>query len=149
MDIRRAVSDDVESVLPLINRLLRELGGEAIPSDIAGQTFLRLMSDKDAGLILVVEEQGRIAGVCTVSFQDAIRSRGRYGIIQEMYVLPEFRSLGFGSKLVYEAVAEARSLGCSMLEVGAPVNDPRQEGFYKRAGFVPVGPRLRRPLENV
>ena len=149
MDIRHAVSDDVASVLSLVNQLLEELGGESIPSEIASQTFSRLVSDQDTGFILVVEEEGTIVGVCTVSFQDAIRSRGRYAIVQETYVLPEFRSLGFGGKLVYEAIAQAQSLGCSMVEVGTPGSGLLQEGFYKRLGFAPVGLRLRRPLESI
>ena len=149
MDIRHAVSDDVESVLSLVNQLLEELGGESIPSEIASQTFSRLVSDQDTGFILVVEEEGTIVGVCTVSFQDAIRSHGRYAIVQETYVLPEFRSLGFGGQLVYEAIAQAQSLGCSMVEVGTPGNGLLQEGFYKRLGFAPVGLRLRRPLERI
>jgi GNAT superfamily N-acetyltransferase len=148
MDIRRAVPDDVESVLSLINELSEELGGESIPPEIASQTFSRLVSDQDTGFILVVEEESTIVGVCTVSFQDAIRSRGRYAIIQETYVVPEFRSLGLGGKLVYEAISQAQSSSCSMVEVGTPAGGARQEAFYGRLGFQPVGLRLRKPLES-
>ena len=145
MHIRRAVPADAEAVLALINRLLEELGGQAIPSDIAGQTFGRLVTGQDAGLVLVAQEEDHIIGVCTVSFQQAIRSLGPYAIIQEMYVAPEFRSRGAGTALVEEAVNRARSLGFRMVEVGTPAGGDRQEAFYQRLGFAPVGLRLRRP----
>ena len=145
VDIKRALPDDAESVISLLNRLLEELGGEPIPIEDAQSALLRLVADPAAGFALLAIEEKSIVGICTVSFQEAVRARGRYALIQEMYVVPQFRSRGVGAALVEEAVSQARSLGCRTVEVGTPAGGDRQEAFYQRLGFAPVGLRLRRP----
>ncbi len=81
-----------------------------------------------------------------MSLAQAIRSSGPYAIIQEMYVVPELRRQGIGAELVEEAISQTRLLGCSMVELGTPLNGQRQERFYERLGFQIVGSRLRKRL---
>lgn len=146
MNIRCATSGDAEQVLSLVNRLLEELGGTPLPAKATNATFDRLVEDNGVGLILVGEEAGRLAAVCTMSFQDAIRTAGRYAIVQEMYVVPELRSSGHGALLMEGALLEAQKRGCTVVELGTPLNGVRQEQFYERIGFRPVGLRFRKLL---
>jgi ribosomal protein S18 acetylase RimI-like enzyme len=81
--------------------------------------------------------------VCTVSFVHAMRSLGRYAIIQEMYVVPERRSSGIGKELLEAALAAAIERGAAFVELGTPLHGTRQVQFYERSGFTSVGERLR------
>jgi len=146
LDIRLANSTDFQQCLLFVNSLLEELGGKQLALNTAHLVFSRLAENQDEGYILVGEEDGRVVGVCTVSFQYAIRTAGRYAIIQEMYVIPELRSLGIGTKLIQQAILEAQNRGCTAVELGTPTNGFRQEKLYQRLGFNPVGLRLRRTL---
>lgn len=146
MITRLANPSDLEPVLCLVNRLLEELGGKALTVQATSATFSRLVEEEDAGSVVVGEEDGRIVAVCTMSFQDAIRTAGTYAIVQEMYVVPEFRSVGLGARLMEYALSEAHKHGCSVVELGTPANGVRQEQFYQRLGFQAVGLRLRRML---
>ncbi len=145
MGIRPATSSDFDAVLTLVNELLVELGGEAIGRGAALAPFARLAAGQE-GFVLAYEKDHSLVGVCTVSLVQAIRSAGPYVIIQEMYVIPEMRGEGIGAELVQEAASRARSLGCTMIELGTPLAGERQERLYARLGFEKVGSRLRRRL---
>ena len=146
MAVRRAATADSDTVLSLVNELLMELGGQSIPSTRAQAAFGRLVADDQEGFILVYEKNNAIVGVCSVSLVQAIRSSGPYAIIQEMYVVPALRGRGIGATLVAEAVSQAALLGCSIVELGTPMDGDRQERFYERLGFQRVGSRLRKSL---
>lgn len=71
-------------------------------------------------------------------------------LIVELYIAPTYRSQGVGALLLDRAIAFARTRGWSRLEVGAP-DQPRWSrtvDFYRRQGFVEVGPRLKRAVED-
>ncbi len=141
MGVRQGRAADLDAVLALISQ-----GGEPIPNKPGHDAFRRLTTEDREGFVLVYEKDGAVAGVCTVSLAQAIRSSGPYAIIQEMYVVPELRRQGIGAELVEEAISQTRLLGCSMVELGTPLNGHRQERFYERLGFQIVGSRLRKRL---
>lgn len=143
LKVRLATPADRDEALRLVNGLLTELGGTPRPADAAGQVFDELVSGGDAGFIVIAEEEGTAKAVCTASFLRALRTVGRYAIIQEMYVEPESRSSGVGRAVVDFALAHAAASGCQVVELGTPRNGDRQIEFYQRAGFVNVGARLR------
>ena len=143
MKIDVATANDADLVVQLVNCLIEELGGGSLNRDLAASACLKIISDPGSGLILIAREDGQAIGVCTLSFQDAIRTLGRYAIIQEMYVVPTFRSQAIGARLIERAVAKARAHGCSIVELGTPPDGQRQEQFYRKVGFSPVGLRFR------
>ena len=127
----------------MVEDLLSELGGSP-PSDVEmGSVFDDLVSGGDAGFIVIGEQEGTATAVCSVSFLRALRSRGRYAIIQEMFVEPEARSSGVGMAILRYALEHAVLSACSLVELGTPNAGDRHIRFYKRAGFVEIGARLR------
>ncbi len=146
VNIRKADRADGETAISLVNGLLWELGGTPVELGIALAAIDRLIAD---GLVLVADDDGVIVGVCTLSQHDAIRTRGPHVVIEELYVVPTRRGGRVGAQLVEAAVREARERGCHVVEVSAPPNGERQEAFYQREGFQPVGMRLRRRVDGV
>lgn len=60
-----------------------------------------------------------------------------YGEIQGMGVVPEFRRMGLGSKLINEFREWAKSKGYQKLYVNTYFDDPRAVNFYKSQGLIP------------
>ena len=146
--IVQAAAGEREDVLALVERLLEEL--EERPEEFAGLDRSRTLRDLEAAgesftAFLARTGDGKAVGVVTVVETLAIYAGGRYGVIDEMYVAPEFRSAGVGGRLI-EAVKElGRSRGWARLDVTAPPEKKweRTVGFYQRQGFVFTGPKLR------
>ena len=143
LNVRLATQSDRSEALRLARGLLTELGGNPAPADALFGVFDELVSGRDAGFVVIAEEDGVAKAVCTASMVCAIRTAGRYVILQEMYVEPESRNSGVGRAVIDFALEHAVASGCQVVELGTPRNGQRQIEFYERAGFVNVGARLR------
>lgn len=146
LKVRLATSDDRDAALHLVSALLTELGGAPPPAAALTPVFDALTTDANAGFIVIGEDDsddGNPVAVCTVSYLTALRTQGRYAIIQEMYVAPDARSTGIGRAVLQCALAHAAAQGCHTVELGTPYHGQRQIAFYRRAGFTEVGARLR------
>ena len=154
---------DRNAALQLVSALLTELGGTPPPADTMSPVFDALVSGSDAGFIVIGEDDGsgdsdgdsdapapgnaanaaNPIAICTVSYLTALRTRGRYAIIQEMYVAPAARSTGIGRQVLQFALTHAAAHGCNTVELSTSYNGHRQIAFYRRAGFTEIGARLR------
>ena len=86
-----------------------------------------------------------MVGISTLVETFAIYAGGSYGVIDEMYVDPEFRSAGVG-KMLIDAVKEfGREKNWLRVDVTAPPEEQWKHTvrFYEKQGFVFTGPKLR------
>ena len=144
LNVRLATPSDRDEALRLAAGLLSELGGTPPPAEAMAPVFDDLVTAGGAaGFVVIGEEDGRAVAVCTISYLTALRTQGRYAIIQEMFVDPGQRSGGTGAKVLQYALEQAVANGCRTVELGTPAPGERQIAFYRRAGFAEVGARLR------
>ncbi len=147
MEFRLADLSESSDVATLVDRLIKELGGEGLPLDEASKACHRLISEPDSGAVVVgTDGSGKISAICCMSYQLATRTLGRYAIVQEMYVSPAFRSRGVGGDLFSYAQDVAAEAGCSVVELGTPPAGELQERFYESQGFSAVGLRMRKVM---
>ncbi len=86
MNIRLVQGSDTAEVVRLVSALLVELGGAALEPTRARSVYDELIARPELGFAILAESNGAGVAVCTVSFAHALRSAGRYAIVQEMYV---------------------------------------------------------------
>ncbi len=149
-DIREATHEDVPQVAIALRELLIELGANPTLPAALEVPARALIEDGSLGVLLVAEERGQIVGVLGVSWQVAIRIPGRYGLIQELWVHPEWRGRTIGGDLLAALFKLARRQQVTRLEVGLPSEGfshlPATEAFYVNCGFKAIGMRMRRLL---
>jgi GNAT superfamily N-acetyltransferase len=148
--VRAAAPADVPAVVAGLGELLVELGGKPAATPALEEAARTLISDPEAGVLLVAENQGNIVGVLGVSWQIAIRVPGCYGLIQELWVHPAWRGMRVGGDLLIALFELARERRVARLEVGLPSDRfphlSATEAFYMNNGFTPIGMRMRRVL---
>jgi GNAT superfamily N-acetyltransferase len=137
-----------DTVLALVEKLLREL--EETPDEFEGIDRRRVERDRRAAgerftAFLALNPKGDAVGVLTLFEAFAIYAGGNYGIIDEMYVEPEYRSRGVGGKLLQAVKDHGAARGWMRLDVAAPPEKrwERTVRFYEAQGFVFTGPKLR------
>lgn len=143
--VRCAALADTPCVARFVDALLVELSGSSSKYDERLTTTNRLLALQDRVLGFLALEQEEPIGVMMISESAAIYAGGMFGVIAELYVVPEKRSAGVAKMLVDAGVALGRRRSWNRIEVGAP-HQPAWERslkFYLRAGFVEVGPRLQ------
>jgi GNAT superfamily N-acetyltransferase len=148
--VREAEAGDVEGVATAVEALLVELGGRCPERSELEAEVRALLDDPEGGSVLIAEADGDIVGILSASWQRAIHVPGVYATIQDLWVDEDWRSRGVGAELVEAIASQARTRGVGRLEVGLPRETfaaiASTESFYRRNGFEPLGPRMRRLL---
>lgn len=100
--IRKAGKEDLQLTFSLIKNLLIELGDEA--KDLEKVNKLQNsqidINNLETHLVFLAEDEETTVGIITLSECFAVYTGGNYGIINEMYVLPEYRSKNIGAMLL-------------------------------------------------
>ena len=150
--VREAGAADVEVVASAVESLLEELGGRRPERAVLETEVRALLDDPEGGSVLIAEADGDVVGVLSASWQRAIHVPGIYATIQDLWVDEAWRSRGVGAELVEAIASQARTRGVGRLEVGLPRETfaaiASTESFYRRNGFEPLGPRMRRLLDD-
>ena len=70
----------------------------------------------------------------------------KFGILNELYVKPQFRSQGIGEKLMSYANQVKEIKGWSRLEVSTPEESKwkRTLNFYLKEGFIQTGVKMKK-----
>lgn len=92
---------------------------------IANDTLLVATDQELRGFVMFSVESGGF-------LQDLTR-----GVIENLYVKPEFRSQGIGSQLLGRAEARLREEGVDSFTLEMLVQNERVREFYSRHGYVP------------
>jgi GNAT superfamily N-acetyltransferase len=146
IDVSPLAEGDVPAAVALLAAQLRE---HAIPSDDGHvESSLRgILAHPDQGIVLVAGLDERPAGVAYVSFARPLEHRGEVAWLEELYVSPESRGRGIGTRLLREAIARAEARGCVSLELEVKRGHERALNLYGREGFRDLERRhLARPL---
>ena len=133
----------------LVSRLLDEVAAAPLP--IAEDRAIRLCLELMAGggyFPILAHAAAQPVGVLCLGRGQSLYAGGEFGIIEELYIVPEFRGRTLGGKLIAHAESLAGEKGWPRLEVGAP-RAPRGDAavlFYQNCGFTRLGPRLFKAL---
>ncbi|MEP6698598.1 MAG: GNAT family N-acetyltransferase [Verrucomicrobiota bacterium] len=137
-EIRTTTADDVSTVLALIRELAEY---ERAPNDvIATEAGLRevLFGSKPAAEVLLALENDEPVGFA-VYFYNFSTWLGRAGIyLEDLFVRPDKRGLGYGRALLVRLAQIARERGCGRMEWAVlDWNDPAIQ-FYRTLGAEPM-----------
>ena len=138
--IRPATPDDAPQLAALVRALERfdHLREEPLSEAIARiEAALAGAAGGGQRSIYVAEtEDGAVAGYVAVHWLPYFILRGPEGFVSELFIAPDARGRGIGSRLLAAAVAEARDRGCSRLGL---LNNRRRasyaRGFYTQHGW--------------
>jgi GNAT superfamily N-acetyltransferase len=148
--VRAARAEEAAAIAAAIESLLIELGGRRpAPAEMEAEVRA-ILTDPALGAMLVAEAGGELVGVLGASWCRAVHVPGRYAVVQDLWVDPEWRSRGVGADLIETLAERCREEGVRRLEVGLPREDfaaiGQTEAFYRANGFEHLGPRMRRLL---
>lgn len=79
-------------------------------------------------------------GVALVTLRPNVWYDGQVALLDELYVVPEFRSRGFGTAMIDLLLARARVNDVDLIEINVDEGDVDAQRFYERHGFVSIEP---------
>lgn len=141
---REAEEKDVEQVANLVARLKR-LNEEFDPLlkvsenlvEVCREYVREAVKSKDS-LVIVAEDAGKIVGVLKADFKRRVfYDPPMEAQIQEFYLLPQYRRMGHGKKLLEHALKKLQGK-VSFITVSFPSLNTIAVSFYERFGFRPI-----------
>ncbi|NOJ41578.1 aminodeoxychorismate synthase component I [Bradyrhizobium australiense] len=152
--VRLARFQDRDTIAKCVQALLTELGGPGPQFELQAAVGIagQMAMDSRLGFALIMENvpAAEVIGIAVVSQVSAVRASGHYGVLQELWVDPRYRSAQHGRWLLAAVDREARARGWPMIEVSLPLagrpGAERLVAFYESMGFTPAGQRRRRLL---
>lgn len=139
--IRNASPDDLDRLLPAMQDfyVLEHIRWDEVRQRAA---VASLIDSRRNGRLLVLEQDGELAGYAVVGFCFSLEFDGRYALLDELYVLPAFQGLGLGKQLMQQAEQLALAEGCRALRLEVNDDNPHARGIYERAGYTAQPRRL-------
>ncbi|MDI3567389.1 GNAT family N-acetyltransferase [Bradyrhizobium sp. Arg816] len=140
---REVSVDDATTVTQMVGDLLTELEASDGQAELDAQLVAELLPMKERvhGFLAFAEE--RAVGLIMRTESASLFARGTYGIITELYVVPDQRSSGVAMGLIEAAVAVGTAKGWGQLEIGAPKQPvwsrSPNSALYLKAGFAEMG----------
>jgi len=133
--VRLAGPGEIEAVLPLFDAQLREHEIFTPVEAIAG-VLRQVIADARHGFVLIaVDGERQPIGVAYTAAHLSVEHGGVIGWLEELYVLPQWRGEGIGSRLLAEVIARAGELGWKGVQLEVLAGHERAIPFYLRHGF--------------
>jgi GNAT superfamily N-acetyltransferase len=107
------------------------------PGDLAPyyEAFDKIDTDPRQHLMIAVQD-GKPAGTLQLSIQQGLSRRGASrAVIEAVRVHRDLRGAGLGTELIEWAIAEAKALGASVVQLTSDNTRTDAHRFYQRLGF--------------
>jgi GNAT superfamily N-acetyltransferase len=135
--ITPATVDDCRQCAALLAAQLGEHGLEASRERLV-QVLEKLVTDAGRGFLLLARDDNQIIGVGYVATILSAEHCGLVGWLEELYVLPEYRSRGVGTALLTAILERARATDVVAMDLEIDQSHRRVESLYRRFGFRPL-----------
>ena len=133
--VRKVTPQDKEMYLSLTEKFYQsDAVSHNIPLENRLNTWDEIMrSDEYADCYFVIKD-GDVAGYMLLAYTFSQEAGGKTAWIEEIYILPEFRSMGLGSELFDFIKAEIEP-DCARLRLEVEADNIRAKKLYKSLGF--------------
>jgi ribosomal protein S18 acetylase RimI-like enzyme len=133
--IRAAVISDIDPLLHLM-RGLQQDDPWSVPfreNDVR-ESLRELLGNPSSGRVFSIHESDSCVGYLVLSFDFSLEYRGKNAWVDELFIQPEFRGRGIGSKTLDFAAEAARDCGAKVLHLEVNRENPAID-LYRRHGL--------------
>lgn len=128
----------LDSALDLMKLLYTEPGGTH-DRQAASRAAEHLFHNPESGGLWFIESDGRTAGYLALTACFSLEFGSGFGLLDELYLLPQWRGKGLGAEALAFAQVWCRSRGYSALRLEVDLSNERALRLYRGAGFLSHG----------
>lgn len=133
-----ATATDIDLLLELMAEYYAYDGLHFDPA-LARGALKQLLADERLGRAWLIRDgedgQGRVAGYLFFTFGFSLEFGGRFGLVDELYVRPEYRGRGLGAAALAFAEKTAAAMGFCAVRLEVEHENRRAQKLYQSIGF--------------
>jgi GNAT superfamily N-acetyltransferase len=144
--IEKAIREEFNVAIQLLKELYLELGEEEDSVKYLDLDLLKILTETGmTEIYLAKTDHLRIVGIMTITECQSIYAGGKYGLLDEMYIKPEFRSKSIGTRFIEKLKEIGAEKKWNRIDVTAPTEErwKRTVAFYEKSGFIFTGPKMK------
>jgi GNAT superfamily N-acetyltransferase len=138
-EIKLVSPDKLSTILPLIKQLNPTVPETTLTTRLDEMTA---QGYQCVGLYLDHE----LIGICGFWIMTKFYV-GKHIEPDNVFILPEYRRLGYGKQLLEWVYRYGKSLGCIASELNCYISNEAGNAFWEREGFEKIGYHYQKPLE--
>lgn len=139
--VRLAGVGDAMVVAVLLDAFNREFETPTPGPEVLAPRLEKLLADDQTFAVLA-----DTTGFALVTLRPNVWYDGPVALLDELYVAPENRNLGFGTSLLQFVETEVRNRGGAVLEINVDGEDTDTRRFYERHGYRNIEPGQTEPM---
>lgn len=128
--------------LEMANQYFSELNPAFVPADDWKAQYFEIIRANPAYFLRWITSDGERAGFILFGVEDHKFLPRKTGVINEVYVAPQFRRQGVARECVLQAIAELWSLGSSKIQIELVGENAGGAAFWRTLQFQKVSERL-------
>jgi GNAT superfamily N-acetyltransferase len=126
--------EDVDRVVDLMAQLYAQSASPFDPLR-ARQATEKLLGEPEFGGAWMIDLDGASAGYIVVLLGYSLEFGGRFGLLDELFVAPDYRGNGLGSEALAFAGDQCKARGWQALRLEVGQENLRAQSLYRRSGF--------------
>lgn len=133
-DLIQAGTDDAESILGMMEKFY---SSEHIEFDrsIAEKALLQLLWNESLGQVYLISSDNVTAGYMVITYGFSLEFRGKFALLDELYIKTEFRGKGLGSSALRFAEESCIKNGISAIRLEAARVNVRAQKLYRSMDY--------------
>ncbi|HEY1339615.1 MAG TPA: GNAT family N-acetyltransferase [Bryobacteraceae bacterium] len=123
------------TIAAALDMMPRLYGSQPFDPMQARAALERLLADPRWGGAWLIESEGKTSGYLVLTVCFSLEFRGRYGLLDELYLEPEARGRGIGKEALDFVAEECRRRGFAAVRLEVGLDNARALALYQREGF--------------
>lgn len=136
--VERAVQADIPDLVELMSQFYAE-SNYTLDREWAAGSFAQLLRDETRGAVWIARRGIEIAGHVVLVLRHSMEFGGPAGVVDDLFVLPQFRRQGVGSALLSALFDACRKLHVAALLVEVGTDNVAATAFYGTFGLCDRG----------
>jgi ribosomal protein S18 acetylase RimI-like enzyme len=132
--------DDADDVARLLHDFNTEFDWPSPGPGVLADRLRALLPGEETFAIVAGVAGAPPVALALVTLRPNVWYDGRVALLDELYVVPELRSRGIGSRVVDLLMSIARERDVDLIEINVDEGDVDAQRFYERHGFTGIEP---------
>ena len=115
-------------------------------SEDGGKKYFTDLLNSSDSICLIAEADNKMIGYIAASPKEINYRNSKYVEIENLGVVPEYRSLGIGNKLMEKCLQLAKGKGFNKVYVNTYSQNTKAVDFYRRNGFAEIDISLEKEI---